>query len=116
MHKEMRSSTVSIAILILRICSREAEEGDMCFISYKDRNISSTHESNTHTYTNIHTYTRATLKSNFVYELGAIHIAYERDSQNATTYVRVYAKPARRGFGVLSFEYGRLRDRVTEPR
>lgn len=88
----------------------------MCFISYRDRNIHR-HTNQTHIRTQtLHTYTRATLKSNFVYELGAIHIAYERDSQNATTYVRVYAKPARRGFGVLSFEYGRLRDRVTEPR
>ena len=42
------------------------------------------------------------------------YIAYTRvNSQNAATYVRVYAKL---GFGVLSFEYGRLRDRVTEPR
>jgi len=44
-----------------------------------------------------------------------LHITYERESQNAATYVRVYAKPARR-FWRFEFRVRRLRDRVTEPR
>jgi len=116
-HKRMRIDGIHRDLSFSNSFARDGGERRVVRIVIFIKHVSRTHTKHIqHIYTHKHIHTKKKKKkSNFVYELGTTHRVPAWFSKRGYVRARV-RKTGAVGFDVLSFEYGRLRDRVTEPR